>query len=177
MPSGAPTTRARSRRSGSTTTSCARVRCGGRGARSSAVTWRPRAFSTTSTPSRCAFVRPVRCCSPEPFAVAACTMRPEEGVVRKVRRRDEVARLEAEIERARPYLALAHEIRAEVDRVAEQADGNIDVLVDAIDAIPTRERHAVALAVFRQLPADRRWDVLERVFGDDELMAALAVER
>lgn len=104
-------------------------------------------------------------------------MRPEEGVVRKVRRRDEVARLEAEIERARPYLALAHEIRAEVDRVAEQADGNIDVLVDAIDAIPTRERHAVALAVFRQLPADRRWDVLERVFGDGELMAALAVER
>jgi hypothetical protein len=103
-------------------------------------------------------------------------MRPEEGVVRKVRRRDQVARLEAEIDELRPYLELAREIRAEVDRVA--ADPSADALADAIDAVPVRERRAVALAVFRQLPLDAQWAVLERAFQDDgELRELLAGER
>src|SRR4051812_27953731 len=108
---------------------------------------------------------------------AACTMRWEEGGVRRVRRRDEIARLEAEIEDARPYLALAREIHDEVHRAIEDDATDADALVDAMDAVPERERRAVALAVFRQLPAEQQWAILERVFDDVELRDAVAGER
>ena len=75
----------------------------------------------------------------------------------------------------RPYLDLAREIRAEVDRVAD--DPSAAALVEAVDAIPTRERRAVALAAFRQLPRERQWEILERVFSDDDLRDALDGER
>ena len=97
--------------------------------------------------------------------------------MRRVRRRDEVARLAAEIEEARPYLPLAREIHDEVHRALENGAADADTLADAVEAVPERERRAVALAVFHQLPAEQQWEILERAFAGDELRAALAGER
>jgi len=85
--------------------------------------------------------------------------------------------LAAEIEEARPYLPLAREIHDEVERALEDGAAGADVLVDAVEAVPDRERRAVALAVFRQLPAEQQWMILERAFTDGELRDALAGER
>jgi len=101
----------------------------------------------------------------------------EEGVVRRVRRREQVARLEAEIEDARPYLELAREIRAEVLRVADDGDADTEALVSAIDAVPRRERNAIARAVFAQLSPEQQWEILVRVFDDAELRAVFDAER
>jgi len=87
-----------------------------------------------------------------------------------------VARLEAEIEDARPFVSLAREIHDEVARAAA-AGSDADTLVEAIDAIPRRERLQVARAVFDRLPADQQWAVIERTFGDDEIRTALEAER
>lgn len=96
--------------------------------------------------------------------------------MRRTRRRAEVARLEAEIEDARPFLALAREISEEVTRVA--ADGGAaEAVIEAVETIPRRERLDVARAVFDRLPPDRQWAVIERTFGDEEIRAALAAER
>ena len=95
----------------------------------------------------------------------------------KARRRDELERLEAELEAARPFLPLAREISDDVARLSADGDAPLELVEQAIAAIPQRERLDVARAVFERLPADRQWAVLERVFGDDELRAALADRR
>ena len=97
--------------------------------------------------------------------------------MRRVRRRDEVARLEAELGEARPYLDLAREIHAEIERIARDPGADTDALVDAVGAIPARERRAVALTVFQQLPQERQWEILERVVPDTELRDALETVR
>lgn len=76
----------------------------------------------------------------------------------------------------RPYVELAREIKAEVERVAADDSADIDQLTDAIEAFPAAERRRVALAVFERLPVDVQWAVLERVFGDVELRDYLAAE-
>jgi hypothetical protein len=93
--------------------------------------------------------------------------------VRQARRRDEVAKLEAELEEVRPFLDLAREIHDEVARAAASDGAPVETLVEAIDAIPKRERIAVARAIFDQLPPDRQWAIIEHVFGDEEIRAAL----
>jgi len=85
-------------------------------------------------------------------------------------------RLEAEIEDARPYLPLAREIHEEVARAAA-GGSDAETLVDAIEAIPRRERLQIARAVFDRLPADQQWAIIERSFGDDEIRLALEAER
>ena len=95
----------------------------------------------------------------------------------KARDRDEVAKIEAELEAARPFLALAKEISADVARVAADTGASAEVLDEAIAAIPQRERGAVARAAFDRLPPEEQWAVIERVFGDEEIRAALADER
>jgi hypothetical protein len=97
--------------------------------------------------------------------------------VPKARDRDEVARIEAELEAARPFLALAKEISADVARVAADEGASAELLDEAIAAIPQRERGAVARAAFERLAPSEQWAVIERVFGDEEVRAALADER
>lgn len=96
--------------------------------------------------------------------------------MRRTRRRTNQARLEAEIEEARPFLGLAREIREHVDRVAANGQGG-DELVEALESIPTRERQAVARAVFDRLPADEQWAIVERAFGDSEIRTFLEARR
>jgi hypothetical protein len=97
--------------------------------------------------------------------------------VRKARRRAELARLESEIEEARPFLDLAREIQYEVARVAADGDARGESLAELIERIPRRERLEVAQAIFERLPAERQWAIIERVYGDEEIKAYLQVER
>jgi hypothetical protein len=96
--------------------------------------------------------------------------------VGRVRRREQVARLEAELEDVRPYLALAREIHAEVQRIARDG-ADTETLAAAVDAIPAQERLDAAREVFRRLDVERQWEILEKVFDDDELRSALESER
>jgi hypothetical protein len=81
--------------------------------------------------------------------------------VRRVRRRAELAKLEAEIQDARPFVPLAREIHEEVARAAA-GGSTAESLVDAIEAVPRRERRLIALAVLDRLPSDRQWAIIER---------------
>ena len=95
----------------------------------------------------------------------------------KPRRRDEVARLEAELSAARPFLELAREISDDVARVVDDPGAPPEALEEAIRAIPERERAEVVRAVFERLAPDRQWAVIEHAFGDEEIRAALEDER
>ncbi|MCI3949050.1 MAG: hypothetical protein K0R11_984 [Acidimicrobiales bacterium] len=95
----------------------------------------------------------------------------------KPRRRDEVARLEAELSAARPFLELAREISDDVARVVDDPGAPPEALEEAIRAIPERERAEVVRAVFDRLTPDRQWAVIEHAFGDEEIRAALEDER
>jgi hypothetical protein len=87
-----------------------------------------------------------------------------------------VSRLEAELEEARPFLDLAREIGEAVRRAAADGAAGPETLVEAIDAIPRRERDRLALAVFDRLPADAQWSILERVYGDEAIRDLLEAE-
>jgi hypothetical protein len=97
--------------------------------------------------------------------------------VTKARRRDEVAKLEAEIEAARPFLEVAREIREDVTRIAADPSVPAERIAEVFDAIPARERHAVVRAAFDQLTPREQWTVIADAFGDEEIRAALADER
>jgi hypothetical protein len=103
----------------------------------------------------------------------------KEAIARPVGTRNpdpEVAKLEEELEAARPFLPLAREISDDVARLAADGSTSTDVLADAIAAVPQRERLEVARAVFDRLDPDQQWAVIERAFGDEEIRAALAAE-
>ena len=72
------------------------------------------------------------------------------------------------------YLELAREIRAEVARVAADADAGTAALEQVFSGITDRERQRLARSVFDRLPATEQWAVIERVFDDAELGAALS---
>ena len=92
--------------------------------------------------------------------------------------RRERERLEAELESARPFLALAREISEDVARLAGDEGASSAAIEEAIRSIPERERWDVVRAVFARLPPDEQWAVLERTFPEnEELRAALADER
>jgi hypothetical protein len=97
--------------------------------------------------------------------------------VRNARRREELSRLQAEIEEAQPFLELAREIRREVALVAADTPLQADTLAELIDRIPHQERLAVARAIFAKLPADQQWAIIERVYGDEEITSYLGAER
>lgn len=75
------------------------------------------------------------------------------------------------------YLDLAREIQQEVTRVAADGGAGPEALEDVFDGITRRERQRVLRATFDRLPVAEQWAVLERVFTDDELAAALAGAR
>ena len=93
------------------------------------------------------------------------------------RRRGEVERLRSELDESRPFLGLAREIHEEVERAVADPSTDLDELTDALDRWPQDARRAAVTAAFRQLPALEQWEILARLFDDDELRAALDVER
>src|SRR5205809_2347903 len=93
----------------------------------------------------------------------------ERKLVGRAQRREEIARLEAEVAEARPYIGLAREVQREVDRVTADPSVSTETLSEAIDAVPRRERLNLARAIFDRLSPDRQWDIIERAFDDDEL--------
>lgn len=83
----------------------------------------------------------------------------------------------AEPEDLEPYLALAREIRRDVERIAADDAAGAESLVDAIDRFPRAERDRVAHTVFERLSPDAQWAVLEKAFGDEEIRDHLRAER
>ncbi len=75
------------------------------------------------------------------------------------------------------YVELAREIRAEVARVAADENAGPAALEQVFSGITERERQRVARDVFDRLPAQEQWAVIERVFDDEDLEAALAGHR
>ncbi len=73
-----------------------------------------------------------------------------------------------------PYLDLAREIRAEVERFTADDSASVESFAAALDAIPDRRRAELAREVFDRLPAEQQWGVLSRLFDDAELRDALA---
>ena len=94
--------------------------------------------------------------------------------MRQTRRSAEVGRQEADLTASGPFLELARELQAEAQRWAADPDADVESLVEVFDRLPREARQQAAEATFRSLPAEQRWAVLERLFGDDELRAALA---
>ena len=74
-------------------------------------------------------------------------------------------------------LELAREIQAEVTRIVEDPDAEGELLEELLDRIPREERQTLARTVFDRLPAERQWDVVARVYGDDEIRAYLDEHR
>lgn len=75
-----------------------------------------------------------------------------------------------------PYLALAREIRREVDRVVADDDATLATVAELIDRYPDVERGRIARAVFDRLDPLDQWAVLADLFDDDELRRHLASE-
>lgn len=96
------------------------------------------------------------------------------------RRHDEAAEHErqvAELEAVRPFLALAREIKEQVELATSDDSTDVASLVDAVDAVPRSERSRMARAAFDRLLPDQQWAVLERSFGDEEIREYLTAER
>ncbi len=83
----------------------------------------------------------------------------------------------SELDAASPYLALAREIQREVEAVVEDPEADGEALVEAIKAVPARERSRMIKTAFERLPAERQWEILEAAFGDDEIRSHLERER
>jgi len=92
------------------------------------------------------------------------------------RRRAQLEQLQSELAESRPYLGLAREIQDEVERAVADPETDLDDLAAAIDQWPRDARLAAVAAAFRELPALEQWEILARVFDDDDLRAALEVE-
>ena len=75
-----------------------------------------------------------------------------------------------------PYLALAREIRRDVERIVADDDAAIASVAEVIDRYPTAERERVVRAVFDRLGPTDQWEILARVFDDAELRRILADE-
>lgn len=76
-----------------------------------------------------------------------------------------------------PYLDLAREIRSEVEKLAADDTADASLIEDAIDRFPAEARAQVARSAFERLAPERQWEVIERIFGDDEIHHYLEAER
>lgn len=76
-----------------------------------------------------------------------------------------------------PYLDLAREIRREVTRLAADDSADAEAIEAGIDRFPVEARAQVTRAVFERLPPETQWEVIERVFGDEEIRHYLEAER
>lgn len=76
-----------------------------------------------------------------------------------------------------PYLALAREIRREVERVVADDEAAIASVADVIDRYPETERERVVRAVFDRLDPADQWEILARTFDDADLRRHLEAER
>ncbi len=75
-----------------------------------------------------------------------------------------------------PYLALAREIRRDVERIVADDDAAFASVAEVIDRYPTAERERVVRAVFDRLEPTDQWEILARTFDDAELRRFLADE-
>lgn len=75
-----------------------------------------------------------------------------------------------------PYLALAREIRRDVERIVADDEAAIASVAEVIDRYPEAERERVVRAVFDRLEPADQWEILARAFDDDELRRFLADE-
>ena len=91
-------------------------------------------------------------------------------------RSTEVDELRAQLAANQPYLELAQQIHAEIERVTSDPTVDLGELADAFDRWPREARHAAVTSAFGELAPTTRWEILARLFGDDELRAALAIE-
>jgi hypothetical protein len=94
----------------------------------------------------------------------------------KARHDAEVQKLRGEVG-VQPFVELARQLEAEVARIAADPDAGVEALVEVFDRLPHEARLDVARATFAALPAERQWTVLEGLFDDDDLRAALADDR
>lgn len=91
--------------------------------------------------------------------------------------RDDAGREHGYAEDHQAYLALAREIREDINRIVADTSASPALIGKLLDEIPARERTATIREVFGRLPADQQWAILEKAFGDDEIAAALQAER
>jgi hypothetical protein len=75
------------------------------------------------------------------------------------------------------YIALAREIRAEVDRIAADPGAHGELLAEVFERANHEERARLAREVFAALEPQQQWAVIERVFGDAEIHEYLDDER
>ncbi|MDP1794621.1 MAG: hypothetical protein Q8K63_10855 [Acidimicrobiales bacterium] len=75
------------------------------------------------------------------------------------------------------FLELARLIRAEVARIAADPASHPDLLTEVFERADRDERARLAQRVFDALEPAKQWEVLERLFGDDELRAYLDARR
>lgn len=89
------------------------------------------------------------------------------------------ARRSAEVERSgdEPFVGLARQLHDEVARIAADPQAGVEAIVEVFDQLPRQARREAAESTFRRLPPERQWEVLERLFGDDELREALEAQR
>lgn len=83
----------------------------------------------------------------------------------------------ADLEVLTPYLDLARELKAEIDRITADPDADLGEVSRAIDDLPRQARAEMAGRVFAALTPEAQWSVLEHVFGDAELRDYLEAER
>ena len=76
-----------------------------------------------------------------------------------------------------PYLDLAREIRREVARLAADDTAGAEAIEATLDRFPVEAREQVARSVFDRLAPETQWEVIERVFGDEEIHRYLEAER
>ena len=97
--------------------------------------------------------------------------------MRWARRKDDQANVAGGPEVPQPYLDLAREIHAEVERVAADPSAHGDLLAELLDRIPNDQRMKLAQTIFDELSPDRQWELIERVYGDEEIRTYLEEER
>jgi hypothetical protein len=81
-----------------------------------------------------------------------------------------------ELAALRPFLGLAREIKAEVDRLVADDGVTARELEAGLDALPAEARARVTREAFARLAPDQQWNVILAAFGDDEVKAHLAAE-
>ena len=69
------------------------------------------------------------------------------------------------------------EIHHEVARLAADPDASAEMIADVFERLPRQARMDAVAAAFGGLSAAQQWNILSRLFDDEELRAALEQER
>ncbi len=112
-----------------------------------------------------------------PARVAAAPRASYRRTMARRERDDDLARRLAELDEVRPFLDLAKEINHHVQQATTDGTYDAATLVDALRAVPDRERQQLVTTVFAQLDADRQWELLAAAYGDAEVRTYLESQR